>query len=147
MVEQKPVTWPTNVGIIRNITKKGISDGGKSRIVPQHLENLFDEAVQERSPEEIIIVAELSPKFSDTFSKNDTDLSLTNLVEHHIDTGDAKPLKQPPRRVPMAYAEDEKKLTDQMQRQGIIQQSSSTWSSPLVLIMNKNGKIRPCIDY
>jgi hypothetical protein len=65
----------------------------------------------------------------------------------HIDTGDAKPLKQPPRRVPMAYAEDEKKLIDQMQRQGIIQQSSSTWSGPLVLIMNKNGKIRPCIDY
>jgi hypothetical protein len=29
------------------------------------------------------------------------------LVEHHIETGDAKPLKQPPRRVPMAYAEDE----------------------------------------
>jgi hypothetical protein len=58
--------------------------------------------LQERSPEETIIVAELSPKFSDTFSKNDTDLSLTNLVEHHIETGDAKPLKQPPRRVPMA---------------------------------------------
>jgi hypothetical protein len=34
------------------------------------------------------------------------------LVEHHIETGDAKPLKQPPRRVPMAYAEDEKKLID-----------------------------------
>jgi hypothetical protein len=58
----------------------------------------------------VVIVAELSPKFSDTFSKNDTDLSLTNLVEHHIDTGDAKPLKQPPRRVPMAYAEDEKNI-------------------------------------
>jgi hypothetical protein len=41
------------------------------------------------------------------------------LVEHHIETGDAKPLKQPPRRVPMAYAEDEKKLIDTMQRQGL----------------------------
>jgi hypothetical protein len=30
LAEQKPVTWPTNVGIIRNITKKGTSDGGKS---------------------------------------------------------------------------------------------------------------------
>jgi hypothetical protein len=69
------------------------------------------------------------------------------LVEHHIETGDAKPLKQPPRRVPMAYAEDEKKLIDTMQRQGIIQKSSSPWSSPLVLVMKKNGKIRPCVDY
>jgi hypothetical protein len=72
-------------------------------------------SVQERSPEETIIIAELLQKFSDTFSKNDTDLGLTNLVEHHIETGDAKPLKQPPRRVPMAYAEDEKKLIDTMQ--------------------------------
>jgi hypothetical protein len=49
-------------GIIRNITKKGTSDGGKSGIVPQHLENLFNEAVQERSPEETIIIAELLQK-------------------------------------------------------------------------------------
>jgi hypothetical protein len=100
---------------------------------------LFNEAVQERSPEETIIIAELLQKFSDTFSKNDTDLGQTNLVEHHIETGNAKPLKQPPRRVPMAYAEDEKKLIDTMQRQGIIQKSSSPWSSPLVLVMKKNG--------
>jgi hypothetical protein len=32
------------------------------------------------------------------------------LVEHTIDTGDAKPVKQPPRRVPIAFAEEEKKL-------------------------------------
>jgi hypothetical protein len=49
--------------------------------------------------EETIIIAELLQKFSDTFSKNDTDLGLTNLVEHHIETGDAKPLKQPPNAV------------------------------------------------
>jgi hypothetical protein len=52
-----------------------------------------------------------------------------------------------PLRVPMAYAEDEKKLINTMQRQGIIQKSSSPWSSPLVLVMKKNGKIRPCVDY
>lgn len=34
LAEQKLVTWPTNVGIIRNITRKGVSDGGKSGIVP-----------------------------------------------------------------------------------------------------------------
>jgi hypothetical protein len=47
----------------------------------------------------------------------------------------------------MAYAEDEKKLINTMQRQGIIQKSSSPWSNPLVLVMKKNGKIRPCVDY
>ena len=47
----------------------------------------------------------------------------------------------------MAYAGEEKNLIDQMQKQGIIQKSSSPWSSPLVLVMKKNGKIRPCVDY
>jgi hypothetical protein len=27
--ESKPGTWPTNVGIIRNLSKKGTTDGGK----------------------------------------------------------------------------------------------------------------------
>ena len=69
MAEQKPVTWPTNVGIIRNITKKGTSDGGKSGIVPQHLENVFDEAVHERSLEETIIIADLCKSFQTHFRR------------------------------------------------------------------------------
>jgi hypothetical protein len=63
-------------------------------------------------------------KYSHPFSVNDYDLGLTHLVEHTIDTGDAKPVKQPPRRVPIAFAEEEKKLIMQMQEQGIIRKSS-----------------------
>ncbi|VDI59522.1 Hypothetical predicted protein [Mytilus galloprovincialis] len=46
------------------------------------------------------------------------DLGLTNLTEHCID---ARPVKQPPRRVPLAYANEEKKLVDHILQQGIIQ--------------------------
>jgi hypothetical protein len=31
-----------------------------------------------------------------------------------------------------------------MQEQGIIRKSSSPWS---VLVIKKNGKVRPCVDY
>ena len=41
--ESKPVSWPTNVGIIRNVSKKGTIDGGKSGVVPHHLINLYNE--------------------------------------------------------------------------------------------------------
>lgn len=34
-----------------------------------------------------------------------------------------------------------------MLKQGIIQKSTSPWSSPLVLVLKKNGKILPCVDY
>jgi hypothetical protein len=40
--ESKPVTWPTNAGIIRNLSKKGTIDGGKGGVVPHHLINQLD---------------------------------------------------------------------------------------------------------
>jgi hypothetical protein len=39
--KSNPVQWETNTGIIRNISKKGTADGGKSGIVQPHLQDLF----------------------------------------------------------------------------------------------------------
>ncbi|CAC5406436.1 unnamed protein product [Mytilus coruscus] len=145
--ESNPVTWQTNEGIIRNITKKGTTDGGKSGVVPPHLINLFTEASEGRSEKEQEAIANLLHKYATAFSAHETDLGLTYLTEHSIDTGDARPIKQAPRRVPLAFAEEERKIITQMLDQGIIENSSSPWASPLLLIRKKNGKIRPAVDY
>jgi hypothetical protein len=47
----------------------------------------------------------------------------------------------------LALADEEKLTIEQMERQGIIRKSLSPWASPIVLVRNKNGKVRPCIDY
>lgn len=86
-------------------------------------------------------------KFSDIFSRSDSDLGITDLVKHSIDTGNTKPIKQPPRRLPLAYAEEERKIISQMEENGIIRKSRSPWASPLCLVVKKNGKVRPCVDY
>ncbi|CAC5404231.1 unnamed protein product [Mytilus coruscus] len=145
--ESNPVTWQTNEGIIRNITKKGTTDGGKSRVVPPHLINLFTEASEDRSEKEQEAIANLLHKYATAFSAHETDLGLTHLTEHSIDTGDARPIKQAPRRVPLAFAEEERNIITQMLDQGVIENSSSPWASPLLLIRKKNGKIRPAVDY
>ena len=49
--------------------------------------------------------------------------------------------------MPLAYAEAEFQLIKDMENQGIIRKSNSPWASPLNLVMKKNGKVRPCIDY
>jgi len=69
-------------------------------------------------------------------------LGPTHLVEHAIETANAKPVKLRPRRVPLAYAEEERKFINQMEDQCIIRKSSSPWASPIVLMVKKNGKIR-----
>ena len=79
--------------------------------------------------------------------KNENDLGLTSLAQHAIDTGDAKPIKQPFRRVPLAFADEEKKAIDKLLSQGVIRPSKSPWASALCLVRKKDGSVRPCVDY
>lgn len=86
-------------------------------------------------------------EYQNTFSKNEWDLGLTHLTEHPIATGDAPPVKFPPRRVPLAFANDEKKAIDDLLKMGVVRKSTSPWASPLVLVRKKSGAVRLCVDY
>jgi len=116
-------------------------------ILPDHLQSLFKAAAEGKSCEERDSIQHLLLDFQDTFSKDESDLGLTDITEHTIDTGDARPVKQAPRRVPAALVSEEKLAVDQLLKQGVIRESSSPWASPIVLVRKKNGKIRACIDY
>ncbi len=65
-------------------------------------------------------VAGLLNKYSSTFSKDDWDIGLTHLSEHPLNTGDTAPVKQRPRRVPLAYVGEEKSAIADLLRKGVI---------------------------
>ncbi|MEW8544060.1 MAG: hypothetical protein AB2693_11045, partial [Candidatus Thiodiazotropha sp.] len=79
--------------------------------VPEHVQDLYTSTCVSRSEDECSRIAECLIKFKDTFSKDEFDLGLTSLVEHEIDVGNHKPIKQPPRRVPVAFASEEETLS------------------------------------
>jgi len=81
---------------------------------------------------------------SDIFEET---LGHTNVVQHKIDTGDSRPIRQYPRRLPYAYREETRKQVAEMLDQGVIQASHSPWASPIVLAKKKDGTFRFCIDY
>lgn len=85
--------------------------------------------------------------FNDIFSKGDHDLGRTGLVKHRIDTGDAPPIKQRPRRLPFAKEKEVADMIAEMQKNRIIEPSTSPWSSPVVLVKKKDGSTRFCVDY
>ena len=116
-------------------------------LLPDHVREMFDAAALGRSEEQKQKLAELFAKNADVFSRNDTDLGCTNLVEHVIDTGDSPPLKSAPRRIPLAYQKDAEEALQKMYDAGTIRESTSPWSSPLVFVRKKNGQLRPCVDY
>ncbi|KAJ8872601.1 hypothetical protein PR048_026207 [Dryococelus australis] len=75
------------------------------------------------------------------------DLGRTNVACHHIDTGDARPIKQPPRQLPLASYEVVDGILKEMRDLDAIQPSVSPWSSPIVLVKKKDSSIRFCVDY
>jgi len=72
-------------------------------------------------------------------------------VEHNIETGDARPIKENPYRIPYALKPVVEEHIDEMLGKGIIEPSSSPWSSSIVLVQKKSKdgtvKYRFCIDY
>ena len=115
--------------------------------VPDHLQALFEKSAKGKTVTQRQALAGLLVKYKDTFSKDEWDIGLTDLAEHPIKTGDASPVKQRPRRVPLAHADEERKAIEDLLKKGVIQKSSSPWSSPIVLVKKKSGAIRPCVDY
>ena len=59
----------------------------------------------------------------------------------------SKPIKQPFRRVPLAFVNEEKQAIDKLLKQGVIRPSNSPWASPLCLVRKKDGSVRPCVYY
>ena len=71
----------------------------------------------------------------------------TDLITMGIDTGDAPPCKQAPRRMPFVVRQEVARQLKNMQQHGVIQPSCSPWSSPIVMVKNKDGSHRVCVDY
>ncbi|BHF84013.1 hypothetical protein SprV_0902716300 [Sparganum proliferum] len=90
---------------------------------------------------------ELLLSFPDVFTWTTDSIGRTSKVQHTINTGDAKPVWQPPRRIPTRYRDEVDKILDELLKARIIQPSSSPWASLIALVPKKDGSLRLCIDY
>ena len=83
----------------------------------------------------------------DIFANGLLDIGLTNKVEHQIDTGDAAPIKQLPRRLPHALKQVVDSQVKEMLETEVIETSNSPWASLIVLVKKRDGSWRFCIDF
>ena len=89
---------------------------------------------------------EMIKRNANIFSKNDIDMGRTNLVKHHIELTDPIPFKESYRRIPPQMYDEVKVHIQEMLDLGAIRHSNSPWSSAIVLVRKKDGRLRFCID-
>jgi hypothetical protein len=90
---------------------------------------------------------ELFAKYEDIFAVDSEHHRRTNKMYHRIDTGDTRPIRQPPRRLSLAKQAKVSEMLDDMQRCRVIKESDSPWSSPIILIRKKHGELCFCVNY
>ena len=71
--------------------------------------------------------------YSDIFADTGSDIGRTNRLKHTIFTGEIQPIHQPARHVPPHRKVEVSKLLQEMLEKDIIEQSNSSWASPVVL--------------
>ena len=120
-----------------------------SDVLPSYLQELYDQTVRESKIESDVANSfkEFLKEHRTVFAENDCDLGRTELVQHNIETTNALPIRQPPRRLPIAQQKDCEKEIKSMLEKKVIEPGQSPWASPVVLVKKKDGSLRFCVDY
>ncbi|XP_048849544.1 uncharacterized protein LOC125719208 [Brienomyrus brachyistius] len=89
----------------------------------------------------------LLARYIDIFAVEDEDLGYTDRVRHEIHLTDDDPVTQPYRRIPPTQYGEVKEHISKLLSKGVIQESSSAYASPIVLVRKADGSLRLCVDY
>ena len=115
--------------------------------VPSHLVGMYEKNAPGLNDLEDMQFRQLLVEYQDVFAKDGYDLGKCNLVQHHIDTGDERPVKRHTRRTPQSQFEEVKKQICELSKSGRISPSNSPWGANVLLVRKKDGSWRMCIDY
>lgn len=115
--------------------------------MPAHIKSVWEANATSLTEEQKKPFFDLLMKHQNVFAKSKYDLGHTTIVRHEIFTGDHPPIKQAPRRMPLTKREVVQKEVQSMLQNGIIEPSTSPWSSPIVLVEKKDHSTRFCVDY
>ena len=133
--------------IIKSIDTVPVKNTSLQESTPPHLTSVFDKIDTSLYKEQKLTVKQLLDQHQNLFSKDADDIGRTHLVEHTINTGNAKPVKLPPYRISLAKREVAEREIKKMEESGIIEPSCSPWSSPVVMVAKRNVSVRFCCDY
>lgn len=105
-------------------------------------------SIQSDSDLNLVETSRLNRIIDDYFSRIDSDvLGFTNLVQHKIKLTRSDPIKQ--RYYPVSPFKQEiiNSELDKMIKLGVVEKSTSAWSSPVLVVPKKDNTWRFCVDF
>ena len=81
------------------------------------------------------------------FATDETEIGTTPLIEMDIDTGDHPPIAKRPYTLALKHYDWAKQEIDKLLKAGVIRESHSSWSAPVVIVPKCNGEKRLCVDF
>ena len=111
------------------------------------IQTLLDRLHLGGTPDQQAELRAILMKYADVFAVNDEDLGYTDRVKHEIPVVDETPVSQPYRRIPPNQYKEVKMHISELLKKGVIQESSSSYASPIVLVRKPDGSLRLCVDY
>ena len=82
-------------------------------------------------------IASFLQEYDGIYSKGTFDMGRTGLVEHSVDTGSHRPIRQALRRHPRAHLDEIDRQVDGLLQNGLIEPAASPWASNVVLVKKK----------
>ncbi len=98
------------------------------------------------TPEQQAKLGVLLMKHADVFAVPDEDLAYTDWVKHEIHLTDYAPITKPYRRIPPTQFEEVKEHISGILPKGVVQEISSSFASPIVLVPKVDGTLRLFVD-
>ena len=130
---------------INSLTEKEMNN--EKSLINNILKELREKMNKENSYENVKSTMAILERNADIFSKYKMDIGKTELVYHHIETTDNKPIAFKPRRIPKGLEDEVDHMIDNLIEAGIVKPSTSPWNFPIVVVRKKNGDNRMCVDY
>ena len=85
--------------------------------------------------------------FKDQFAKDEMTIGIIPLTQMSIDTGNSDPVSQKPYPIAMKHYNWVKEEIDKLLEAGVIRNSQSSWSAPIIVVPKGDGGKHLVIDY
>ena len=143
-----------NLEVIKVLDRDPVKEMTDSKLQVEHHQQSIGEKKVDINLDDSVLTSEQKEKvqqflsgWSQVFSQGPTDLGRTNIVEHEIHLTDEHPFKEPFRKIPPALIQEVREHLKEMMEIGAIRESTSPFSSNVVIVRKKDGSIRFCIDF